>query len=255
MSRRRALVPSRWPTVRALAVWVVAGSALLLAVAAGARAFDGRLPTAGAHLATASAPQLGRQRSSVQRGFGRVRPRTIFLGGDPTGLVEHIHWSHWGASQAVGAGDAEYDWPGTAVAANPIAPGAHIVAFDLRTCRGHRSYNALEWYFPKYGQTFDPHQYLDTCTGAPVGAPRIASCANVRLAGGAGVATFINASAISCASVRMLIAETPVTRYLSTGGRFMQSGFRCGTEGGSGQSSAAFSCEMGRSSFSYIVEG
>ncbi len=37
-------------------------------------------------------------------GFGTVRPGAIFNGGDPSGLVTHIHWSSWGGSVATGHG-------------------------------------------------------------------------------------------------------------------------------------------------------
>ncbi len=167
----------------------------------------------------------------MQIGFGRVRPKTISLGGDPTGLVQHIHWTSWGGTRAVGYGDAEYDWPGTAVANNGFTSGARVVAFNLGGCHGHRSYNALEWYFPKYQQAFNQHEYTNTCTGAYVGVPKVISCPNVRLSAGSGTATFINVSGMSCETASQLIAEAPVAQYLTTGGRFTQSGFRCGTEG------------------------
>ncbi len=189
-----------------------------------------------------------------QSGFGDVRPQRIFLGGDPTGLVDGIRWSGWGGDRAIGYGDAEYDWPGTAVADNGPTPGARVVAFQLGTCRGRPSYNALEWYFPKYGQVFDPHEYLDTCTGATVGTPNVVSCPkNVRLADGAGTAAFIDVSAISCAAARRLIAQAPAAQYVVSGGRFMQSGFRCGTEGTRGGDSASFDCQRGRLEFAYML--
>jgi len=37
-------------------------------------------------------------------GFGTAQPGTIFNGGDPSGLVTHIHWSSWGGSVATGKG-------------------------------------------------------------------------------------------------------------------------------------------------------
>lgn len=37
-------------------------------------------------------------------GWGSSRPSTIFNGGDPSGLVTHIHWSSWGGSTARGHG-------------------------------------------------------------------------------------------------------------------------------------------------------
>src|SRR5271157_5255980 len=129
------------PATAALAA-LLAVAACALGVAAG---------EASARAAARAAPRLGAAHSSGQSGFGGVRPKTIFLGGDPTGLVQHIRWSAWGGGEAVGHGDAEYDWPGTAVAANGFSSGARVVAFHLGSCRGRRSYNALEWYFPKYG--------------------------------------------------------------------------------------------------------
>jgi hypothetical protein len=38
-------------------------------------------------------------------GFGTARPRTIFNGGDPSGLVEHLTWSHWGSRTATAVGE------------------------------------------------------------------------------------------------------------------------------------------------------
>jgi hypothetical protein len=37
-------------------------------------------------------------------GWGTARPSEIFNGGDPSGLVTHIHWSSWGAATARGTG-------------------------------------------------------------------------------------------------------------------------------------------------------
>jgi hypothetical protein len=237
----------------ARAAWVAAAIALL-ATAACALGMSALAPAATAGAGARAAPRLGRVQSSAQSGFGDVRPQRIFLGGDPTGLVDGIRWSGWGSDRAIGHGDAEYDWPGTAVADNGPTPGARVVAFQLGTCRGRPSYNALEWYFPKYGQVFDPHEYLDTCTGATVGAPNVVSCPkNVRLADGAGTAAFIDVSAISCAAARRLIAQAPAAQYVVSGGRFMQSGFRCGTEGTRGGSSASFDCQRGQLEFAYML--
>jgi hypothetical protein len=235
-------------------VWAATAAVLLLAVPACALGLSARSLAPGAQAAAGAAPRLGRASSSAQRGFGQVHPQTIFLGGDPTGLVTHIHWSGWGASQAIGAGEAEYDWPGTAVAANGIAPGARVVAFHLGTCRGHPSYNALEWYFPKDGEVFSAHTYIDTCTGAYVGVPKVVSCPNVRLADGTGTATFVNAAAMSCGAASRLIAQAPVAQYVPAGGRFIQSGFRCGTEGARERSPQTFACQQGPREFSYLVE-
>jgi hypothetical protein len=200
-------------------------------------------------------PRLGRAFHPGLSGFGQARPRQVFLGGDPTGLVQRIHWSSWGAARAIGAGEAEYDWPGTSVAANPIAPGARIVAFHLGSCHGVRSYNAVEWYFPKDGGAFDPHEYIDTCTGSFVGVPRPVSCPDVALADGAGRATLVIVSGISCASAATFVAAVPVSSYLPKGGRFIDDGFRCGSEGtASAGGSASFACQSGASEVAFFVE-
>ena len=37
-------------------------------------------------------------------GWGSPHPSKIFNGGDPSGLVTHIHWSSWGQASATGHG-------------------------------------------------------------------------------------------------------------------------------------------------------
>jgi hypothetical protein len=37
-------------------------------------------------------------------GWGTARPSEIFNGGDPSGLVTHIHWASWGGASALGSG-------------------------------------------------------------------------------------------------------------------------------------------------------
>jgi hypothetical protein len=38
------------------------------------------------------------------KGWGTTAPTTIFNGGDPSGLVTHVHWQNWGKSTATGWG-------------------------------------------------------------------------------------------------------------------------------------------------------
>jgi hypothetical protein len=102
------------------------------------------------------------------RGFGQIRPTTVFNGGDPTGLVRGITWSSWGGSTATGTGTSDYVGPNQTVAGG-TEESATIVAFDLGTCDGKLMYRAVEWYFPQHGQAFDPGQYEDICTGTYVG--------------------------------------------------------------------------------------
>jgi hypothetical protein len=41
---------------------------------------------------------------SIGVGWGNQHPSEIFNGGDPSGLVTHIHWSSWGGRTASGHG-------------------------------------------------------------------------------------------------------------------------------------------------------
>ncbi len=196
------------------------------------------------------APRLGRPWGTDQIGYGTVRPTHIFNGGDPTGEMQHIHWTGWGSRQAIGEGDAEYVWPGTSVASNGDTSGARVVAFHLGTCRGQPSYNAIEWYFPKYGQSFNPHAYINICTGKYVGYnPPETECPDVRLADG-GMATEVKAINMTCPAASTIIAETNTKKFGTREGRFMQAGFRCGTGGtGGGLPNALFDCQMGEQEF------
>jgi hypothetical protein len=116
--------------------------------------------------ATASSePILAGPWARDQEGYGHVRPSTIFNGGDPTGLVKDIEWLTWGGSKAVGVGSGFY------VAPNQITAEGHraaavVVLFRLGTCRGRRAYNAVQWYFPEYGERFNAHERgYKICTG------------------------------------------------------------------------------------------
>ncbi len=98
------------------------------------------------------------------QGFGQAEPAEIFNGGDPTGLVTKLTWSSWGGAQAVGSGMSDYVGPGQSVATGKQKP-VTVVAFKLGTCHGTRMYKAVEWYFPKEGQAFNPGQYENICSG------------------------------------------------------------------------------------------
>lgn len=134
---------------------VLLGMAALAALAVGAAAE-----------AAARLPILAGPWSSGQKGYGHVKPRTIFNGGDPTGLVEHIHWYSWGARHAVGTGTALWVGRNQIVAQGRFERGARVVLFRLGRCRGRRAYDAIEWYFPQHGQRFRPGTFIDSCTGA-----------------------------------------------------------------------------------------
>jgi len=101
------------------------------------------------------------------RGYGEVEPSQINNGGDPTGVVTQISWRSWGGSKATASGVGDYVAPGQSVATGAQEP-VTIVAFNLGSCDGKRMYQAVEWYFPQHGQTFDPNQYENICAGTYV---------------------------------------------------------------------------------------
>lgn len=103
----------------------------------------------------------------TQAGYGQVQPRRVDNGGDPTGVVSDISWSSWGGSTAEGVGVSDYQ-AGTESVAGGLQAPATIVAFNLGSCGGKSAYTAVEWYFPEYGQTFDPNNYIDACNGTYV---------------------------------------------------------------------------------------
>ena len=93
-------------------------------------------------------------------GFGQVKPRTIYLGGDPTGLVCRIHWLSWGGQLAVGDGTGWYINSHQAVSQGKPAPVV-VVLYDLGTWRGRPAYKRYDWYFPGNGSGFG---HVSACT-------------------------------------------------------------------------------------------
>lgn len=49
--------------------------------------------------------------------------------------------------------------------AEVVPQSAVIVLFHLGSCKGHRAYDAIEWYFPEHGQHYRPNSYIAPCTG------------------------------------------------------------------------------------------
>ena len=107
-------------------------------------------------------PVLGRQWGRGQNGYGQAKPPTIFNGGDPTGLVDNITWVTWGSDRATGTGLGYF--PRRTVA-DSTRERATVVAFNLGTCGGVPMYQAVEWFFPQEGGSFDPNTYINICTG------------------------------------------------------------------------------------------
>ena len=123
------------------------------------------LGIAAATAAANTVPILAGPWSPGQKGYGHVKPSTIFNGGDPTGLVKAIHWTSWGGRRATGTGTAEWVGPHQIVAQGQFQKGAKVVLFQLGSCHGRAAYNAIEWFFPAHGQKFSPGTYINACTG------------------------------------------------------------------------------------------
>ena len=123
------------------------------------------LGIAAATAAASAVPILAGPWSTGQKGYGHAKPRTIFNGGDPTGLVKMIHWTSWGGHRATGIGTAEWVGPHQSVAQGQFEKGAKVVLFQLGSCHGRSAYNAIEWYFPSHGQKFSSGTYINACTG------------------------------------------------------------------------------------------
>jgi hypothetical protein len=113
-------------------------------------------------------PVLGKASVPTQHGYGTTTPLIIDNGGDPTGILSNITWHSWGGSRATGTGTSDYV-AGSATVASGIQAQATVVVFNLGVCHGKPSYNAVEWYFPQYGQSFNSNRYINTCTGQHVG--------------------------------------------------------------------------------------
>lgn len=76
-----------------------------------------------------------------------VRPGTLWLSGDGTLVVFHMHWSQWGGSVAVGKGSAEYHGCTPDCATAPIHHVAVTVHLsDIHTCKGQQYYDRVTLY-------------------------------------------------------------------------------------------------------------
>jgi hypothetical protein len=100
---------------------------------------------AGSALASGSQPVLGGKAfAPMGEGFGTVAPPTIFNGGDPSGLVSHITWHHWGSRTATGSGKTSIFKPHGGY--YPQLVRAQLRASRLGHCGKHgpRAYTHLE---------------------------------------------------------------------------------------------------------------
>jgi len=168
-----------------------------------------------------------------EKGFGTVRPATIYLGGDPTGLITGISWQHWGAPTATGDGTG---WYAPGIVAQGHYAHARVIAWHLGVCGGKPAYEDLEWYFPQYNQ-FAFKSGLNICTwqqnqpapappssASPAASPPVATttCGNV---GAPPAVAAVAAHGVTCAEA------TKVAMAVYQQHNSHASGFNCTTVG------------------------
>lgn len=117
----------------------------------------------GGHAVREKAPTLGVVWSSGgQKGYGRVEPETVFNGGDPSGMVDHVRWRGWGTHRAVGIGRGWFP-------RGRAQPGfrratVKLVASGLGACRGRTAYTGIEFFFLVSGR-YERGAHYNICTG------------------------------------------------------------------------------------------
>jgi hypothetical protein len=123
----------------------------------------GTVPVSAA-LAGGGRPVLGWSHAfRNSQGFGAVKPRTVYLGGDPTGKVSKLRWQRWGNSKTMGRGRG---WcPGRSVASGHYCT-ASLHLYDLVICHGRRAYRMMVFYFkPGPRRHWIVGARLNVCTG------------------------------------------------------------------------------------------
>lgn len=118
------------------------------------------LPAASA---SAGAPVLGAKAAFPSgKGFGTVKPKVVYLGGDPTGYFSKLTWQHWGARRALGLGQG---WcPGKSVAGGHHCPAA-LHASNLGACHGRLAYRTVVFNFKNNGTWIFGSRY-NVCSNA-----------------------------------------------------------------------------------------
>lgn len=82
-------------------------------------------------------------------GFGTAHPKLFHNGGDPSGLVSHITWKHWGAASAYGTGKNALFRPEGGYYSKLAT--IKLRAYDLGRCPGsqRRAYRRLKYRVPQ----------------------------------------------------------------------------------------------------------
>jgi hypothetical protein len=109
---------------------------------------SGAMATAGLRQAlkvAAAPPVIGVTHSfgPSSEGWGQVRPKTLFNGGDGSGDIQRIRWATWGGRIARGHGKNPIFKPSGGYYHRPVT--IRLRATDLGTCRssGQRAYRHL----------------------------------------------------------------------------------------------------------------
>lgn len=74
-------------------------------------------------------------------GWGSERPEIIYNGGDPSGLIAHVHWSTWGGAVARGHGQHAIFKPRSGYYHRPVV--AQLKAKQVGRCEGRSAYLKL----------------------------------------------------------------------------------------------------------------
>lgn len=116
---------------------------MLLIVLAAMMAFSGIAP----HDSNARrAPVLGQKghMGPYGKGWGKVRPKRIFNGGVPSGLIQRIRWTGWGGRTAKGTGRGHQYRPDGGYYAKRVAVRLRATRLDRCHRRGPRAYTRLK---------------------------------------------------------------------------------------------------------------
>jgi hypothetical protein len=84
------------------------------------------------------------------KGFGTVKPKTVDLGGDPTGQFTKLKWTGWGSNKATGNGTGNYPPPGQPVS-HAVKVPATLVVSQLGRCHGKTAYRHMAIFFTYKG--------------------------------------------------------------------------------------------------------
>ena len=115
-------------------------------------------------LANSALPVLGVKFGNYVSGFGVTRPSTVRYGGDGYSSVSTIVWKKWGSGRATGTGIGWYV-PSGASSGEGLRKRTEVLAYGRGRCGSVFAYTQFSFWFPTEKQTFNPHFFIDTCSG------------------------------------------------------------------------------------------